>query len=566
MTNSIVPKFAQVVLGLPVDKAFDYIVPEPLQRSIQIGQRVLVLFNRRLTVAYVTALSSQSAFEKLNTVIKILDEVPVLNADMLRLAERISRYFGCSFGEAADTIVPPVLRKKTLLEGLKACEAKPKGAAAAHTLVFNASPEDQWSVIQERITDVLAREQSVIFLVPEKDSIRPALQKLEAAFKVSIVVLDKNISTKTELSKWKQIKESRASIVIGTRSAVFAPFGNLGLIIVYDEENESYKQEQAPHYHVRQAALMRADIERCSVVFMSSSPSIEIWKLAKRKDFKILNFKQSSRLHIQLIDMANYKYRGATSISSPLLNLIEDTFKKNGTTVLFIANYQREEGELPLEKRLASTVGKLFPFAKLAHYDVHSRQWPGKADIIIATRALQRQRASVRVSTMGVLNMDSDLQRFDYRASEKVFAMLAQMSRIVQDTMIIQTELMDHPVLKNIKRLGTEDFYDEELKQRKELNLPPYAHFIAVDMRHADESTARSQGQALYECFLNKASQTEMEVFDTNSTQLRQLRGKFYYTIMLKVGDLEKGLAFAKSQLGEFKKKRGTIVTLNVDP
>ena len=107
MTKNI----AQVVVGLPVEGPFDYAVPVSLQAHIQIGQRVTVKFGYRLMMGYIVGFLEKSSIEKLNVIDSVLDAVPVLSDETLRYTKEFSEYYGCSWGEAIETVLPDYLKQ-----------------------------------------------------------------------------------------------------------------------------------------------------------------------------------------------------------------------------------------------------------------------------------------------------------------------------------------------------------------------------------------------------------------------------------------------------------------------
>src|SRR3989338_7377961 len=227
--------FAHIVVGLPVEGPFDYALPQHLQEKVAVGQRVRVPFHGAQRVGFVVGLADKSAVQNLKLVLAVLEDQPSLAEAVLRLTKKMSEYCGCSWGEAIETSLPRALRKPKIVE-LSLSNVKNTAAASKpETVLFHdPSRRERWKYFQERIQETKVQEQGAI--------------------------IDKKIKPQEELQQWKMVKEGKVAFVIGTRSAVFAPVANLGLIIVFEEDNSAYKQEQSPFYHVRDVARMRAEI------------------------------------------------------------------------------------------------------------------------------------------------------------------------------------------------------------------------------------------------------------------------------------------------------------------
>ena len=117
---------------------------------------------------------------------------------------------------------------------------------------------------------------------------------------------------------WKRIELGACNVVLGPRSAVFAPVRNLGLIVMIDEDHHAYKQEQSPFYHARDVAIMRSRIEKCSVIFVSSTPSAEVWFSSEQKGLKRIFLEPDKMSEMQLIDLLNYNPKKTPLVSIPL--------------------------------------------------------------------------------------------------------------------------------------------------------------------------------------------------------------------------------------------------------
>jgi primosomal protein N' (replication factor Y) len=360
------------------------------------------------------------------------------------------------------------------------------------------------------------------------------------------------------------------------------------LIIIFDEEDGSYKEEQTPRYHVRDAAALRSELEGSRLVYVSSSPSLELWKTAKGRTMEYRYFKPQYWPRTRSIDMTNYKFRGPTSLSVPLKYTIEQTVQSRGKVVLYMnhrgldvsslsekqrADYRRgidlEAQEIqnlqPKDQRMLDQMSRLFPYADVALFNKDSQHWPEKADIVIATQAIHRFRGQYKFDVIGVLNIDADLNRFDFRSSEKAYALLTHLAQLTEKKIYIQSQLIDHPALQAFKRFNFKKFYKEELALRKEFGLPPYLHLVILVLRGVQEAEVTRYGEAVFSQLKDQKSST-IDIIEANPPELRCVRGKFRYSIMLKGKSVRPVLKYVKKILSGQKIGRGVQVGINVDP
>ena len=226
-------------------------------------------------------------------------------------------------------------------------------------------------------------------------------------------------------------------------------------------------------------------------------------------------------------------------------------------------NYLKSTGSG--SEKLESEVSRLYPQARISHYDRDSQRWPSEAQVIIVTQAVFRKEAAIKAHWVAVLQFDSALSRGDFRGSQKAFSLLIHLRRMAQEGLLVQTRMMDNECLKAAANLNFDQFYNEELKTRKDLEFPPYRHFIAVELRAKNEETVLQQSQQLFERLTENLPKT-IDVLDPQPNPIPKLRDTYRYTIMLKTESTAKALEGVKGILKNFKRKTGTIIAINVDP
>ena len=612
------PKIAQVVVGLPVEGPFDYSVSPGLAGKVAVGQRVRVLFNRRQRLGIIIGFKAKSPFKRLNPILSCLDTPVVLDEKTLAFTKDLSEYYACSWGEAIETWLPPALRTIRPLGWTPPDAGAAPGSSYSTILLHDKSPDKRWPIILEMMRKISDAGRGVIFLVPEAAMINSVVTQLEKVVSTPIVILDKRASAAKELESWLAVKEGRIRVVVGTRSAVFAPAVNLGLIIIYEEENTAYKQEQTPHYDARTLARMRAGIEHCSVLYVSSAPSAETWEQARKEKWERITCEAERVSAVQIVDMTNYNPQKTSILSFPLQNAIRDTLARQGKAILLMnrkgfttrtscqqcgftvkcercnvnltylysqkvmvcrhcnfkaalpkvcpqcnGGYLRSSGTGT--EKLESEVARLYPQARVGRFDTTSKSFPREANVVIATKAALREQGAVDAFLVGVINFDAELHHLDFRSGHHAFALLVRLRQLATQKLLVQTRMMDSYALRAVVKNDFDRFYKKELGLRKELGFPPYWHLVSIGLRGLNEDFVFEQAKELF-ARLEKARDTKIEISDPHPDVNPKLRDKYRFTILLKGRSVKSILAFVQKILKDFAKKRSTVVTINVDP
>ncbi len=627
MSAKNLPKIAQVVVGLPLDRAFDYSIGKTLRKDIAVGMRVRIKFNHRVCTGFVIGTKPSSAFKRLNPILKLLDRSPAIDANALEVTQRVSEYYGCSWGEAMEIYLPANLRRpaQECQEVFTAKSVKNKKEPEKKILLYGSMTDEQWLFIAEKIAEIVAQERSVIFLVPEaaqvekiKNQCLKAISKDGQSNLSDIVVLDKKLPPKEELAKWIDIKSGKGKIVIGTRSAVFAPTPNLGLIIIFDEANRAYKQEQMPHYHVHEVAKMRQTVEHCDLLLISKVPLVETWQCAHDEKWEIKYLGAKVTNTMQVVDMTNYSAKGASWISFPLQNVIEKFLSEKKKILIFfnrkgfstktqcnqcgyVVKCERCNTNLaymyakkalvcrhcsfstPLPKicpscnssylrstgagieKLESDLARFYPTARVSRYDKDTPSFPQNADIVVATEAVFHCQEELTCHVVAMLNFDVELNRADFRSAHRAFELLVSLRSLAKEKFVVQTRMVENYCLRCALSMDFNEFYKTELEFRREAGLPPAQNMVAIGLRGAKEQAVFEQSNELYQ-YLNGKSSKYAVVSEPHTDVLPKIRDKYRYTIMLRGRSVEKILGLTKNALGNFRRKNGVVITVNVDP
>lgn len=319
----------KIAIQAPLHHYFDYLAPAdfPLTQ-LKKGIRVLVPFGRREKVGFLMEVSETSDWPlaQLKSAIAILDEAPLLPDSIQHLLEWTSRYYHCPLGEVYANALPNALRTgKGLVNSLKKSTKKSiqvkleKKVALAidnavlqgklqlnvhqqlaidtivnslgkfQTFLLNGvTGSGKTEVYLEAIQAVLDRGEQALILVPEIGLTPQMLARFQARFSVSLVLFHSRLTDKQRLENWLLSKTGKASIIIGTRSALFTPLLRPGLIIIDEEHDSSFKQQTGLRYHARDLALVRARLENIPVVLGSATASLESVFNADQKRYQNL--------------------------------------------------------------------------------------------------------------------------------------------------------------------------------------------------------------------------------------------------------------------------------------
>src|SRR6266513_1794763 len=212
-------------------------------------------------------------------------------------------------------------------------------------LLHGVTGSGKTEIYLQAIRTALERSKSAIVLVPEISLTPQTVERFKSRFAEMheiVAVLHSHLSEGERHDEWHKIHAGRARIVVGARSAVFAPLQNLGLIVVDEEHETTYKQEEAPRYHARDVAVMRAKIEKCIILLGSATPSLESYHNATRGKYRLLNLTQrvdqGQMPLMRIVDLRQERRRekAAAILSEKLRSAIADRLEKREQTILFL--------------------------------------------------------------------------------------------------------------------------------------------------------------------------------------------------------------------------------------
>ncbi len=354
---------ARVVFNLPLDRSFDYAVPQELSDRIRPGVRVAVPFGRRQMIGFVSESAEKSEWAELKPVRRVIDPWPVISADRWDLARWLERRYACSLGEALAAMVPQGLRLKpdaaapSLAADASALEKPPaltahqarawaaiRGALAkgSSLLLHGITSSGKTELYLRGVAEVLEEGRSAICLIPEISLTPQTLERFRARFGADRVILwHSRLKARQRGIAWlAAASDQRPHVIVGPRSAVFAPVRRLGLIVIDEEHEATYKQEDVPRYHARDVAEARARLAGAAVILGSATPAIETYYRAEQGTLERVTLPE--RIHerplpqVDIVDMRGEAGGRRGVFSVPLRMRLEQALSRNDQVMLLL--------------------------------------------------------------------------------------------------------------------------------------------------------------------------------------------------------------------------------------
>lgn len=599
--NSTPDKIINVIpaTNIPPDKnqVFSYLVPDG--ESPQPGQEVLVPLRNRQVRAVVVGSTNKTPKYALKPITEVFPEKQVWTKKHLKLAEWVATYYCTSLGLVIKTMLWPRLKriKKTAASSTKISTKFPRLTADQATayqpveqalkaqknqsfLLHGVTGSGKTEIYMRAIRETLAQKKQTILLVPEISLTPQNIERFAARFGADkLAILHSKMTGGEKFTEWQKIVQGQAKIIIGPRSAIFAPVQNLGLIIIDEEHDASYKQyDQKPRYHAREVALKLAELTSSVVILGSATPSLDSYHQAKSKKHTLLELPErySGGLElpeVEIVDMRQeIKKKNYSIFSETLTETLEKVLADNKQALLFInrrgaatfvmcrdcgyvvecpncnvsltyhlqnsptsdkdlrchhCNYQTSSPTLCPEcdsqfikyfgtgtQKVETELRKSFPTAKIARADrdtmgdknSHQKIFhdfsAGKYDFLIGTQMITKGWDLPNVDLVGIITADVLFNFPDFRSNERAFQLITQVAGRTgrgqkRGQVILQTYNPKNAIIKAAAKHDYHKFYQAEIKERQDLNYPPYSQLVKIICQHRQENKVIEQVTAL---------------------------------------------------------------------
>ena len=514
-------------------------------------------------------------------------------------------------------------------------------------LVHGVTASGKTEIYIRLIEEYLAKGKQVLYLLPEIGLTTQVIQRLQKIFGTKIGVYHSKFNDNERAEIWQKVLIGDYQVVLGARSAVFLPFNNLGLVVVDEEHENSFKQfDPAPRYHARDSAVFLASLFKAKVVLGSATPSFESYYNAKIGKYGFITLSERyggvQLPDIQVVSIPDETKRKTmqSHFTSILLSEIKGALSRKEQIILFqnrrgyapvllcatcgytpkcincevSLTYHKSSGKLhchycgyrqdtvPLCPACGSTkiehkgfgtekvedeLSLIFPEARIARMDVDATRTKygfqqlisdfedKKIDILVGTQMVAKGLDFANVSTIGILNADSMLNFPDFRAFERSYQLLAQVSgragrRDIRGKVLVQAHDIHHRVLQQVIDNDYEGLFQTELIERRNYKYPPLYRLISLCIKHKDP--VKLNQIAEYVAALLR-QQFGGRVLGPEAPFVNRIRNYYLQDILLKVE--KEGLSAQKVKIAlqqilqSFEQEvlsKGCIIQVDVDP
>lgn len=460
----------------------------------------------------------------------------------------------------------------------------------------------------QTIAQTLQNNKSALMLVPEIALTPQMVNHFKGRFGEEVAVLHSGLSVGEKYDEWRKIERGEARVVVGARSSIFAPVKNIGVIIIDEEHEATYKQDENPRYHARDVAIWRANYHNCPVILGSATPSLESRARAQKKVYTLLELptrvNQKDLPEVEVVDMREeLKNANRSSFSILLQEKIQDRIAKKEQIVLLLnrrgyssfvmcrdcgfvlpcpncdisltlhmdtktmkCHYCGHEENIPHTcpscrgskiryygtgtQKIEEELRAVLPEAKVIRMDVDTTRKKGahekllasfgngEADILLGTQMIAKGLDFPNITLVGVLNADTGLGLPDFRASERTFQLLTQVSgragrAELTGEVIVQTFNPEHYAIQLAKEHDYDTFYKQEMLLRHRGNYPPYFYTILITTSHEEEIKAAKKMHQIVQQ-IKPQLQPETIILGPTPKAVARMNNRYYYQTIIK--------------------------------
>ena len=509
-------RFVEVAFKLPLAQTFTYHISVENVAKVEAGMRVKAPFNHTSQTGFVVSVHSNPPEVPTLAVEKILDMQPVLSRLQIAMGQWMASFYEAAPGECYAKMVPgsgkvtdlkqenPVVPERVLplnqaqkqiyediVRGLDKPTQPPVTSDPGYHLIHGVTGSGKTEIYIHLILAALGHQRGALLLVPEIALTVQLVRRLESVFGSELVLLHSGLTRKQRFLGYNALLSGHRRVAVGTRSAVFAPVANPGIIILDEEHDPSYKEHSSPRYHARQVAHYRSLTEGALLVLGSATPGIETCYAAQSgPGFSYYSLKERARgAALPTVDVV--RTTPDTILSGELLQAIEENLNRREQTILLLnrrgyfpylycrtcaravscphcsvtlhfhgsgvlmchyCGFQSRFAESCPEcqgrlsrmgtgtQRVEDIIARTYPEARLERLDADAamargaveesigRFLSGEIDILLGTQMIAKGLDAPGVTLVGVLQADHGLSLPDFRAGERTFALLTQVA------------------------------------------------------------------------------------------------------------------------------------------
>lgn len=509
-------------------------------------------------------------------------------------------------------------------------------------LLHGVTGSGKTEVYLQAIAQCLERGQEAIVLVPEISLTPQTTERFRGRFGDQVSVLHSHLSDGERFDEWFKVSEGKVKIVVGARSAIFAPFKNLGLIVVDEEHETSYKQtEMAPRYHARDIAVVRGHRENITVLLGSATPSLESFQntvngkyvrsvLAQRVDDREMPT-------MEVVDMvAEAEKQGQPQIlSERLKGCVFEALENQEQVILFLNRrgyathmqclkcgfvaecddcsvkytYHRHKEQLVCHfcgmalhahvkcpecgdenirygglgtEKVEAVVKAVFKGARVQRMDSDTMTRKdsyretltafraGAIDILVGTQMIAKGLDFPNVTLVGIIFADLSLNLPDFRAGERTFQLLVQVAGragrgMLPGRVVVQTYTPYHPAIQAALRQDFNEFFNDEIIDRKGADFPPLSHMVLIGFRGKDEGLTERTATELHD-HIGRYMPADTELIPPLPSPIARKRGFYHFFMLINTQRIVQVSRRLKRAMRDFNEPREVRITIDVDP
>ena len=514
-------------------------------------------------------------------------------------------------------------------------------------LLYGETSSGKTQIYIRLIEQMLLLEKQTLYLLPEIALTTQVIERLREYFGNKVGIYHSKFNDSERAEVWQKVLKGEYKMVLGARSSIFLPFQNLGLIIVDEEHESSYKQyDPAPRYHARDTAIYLAHLHKAKIVLGSATPSLESFYNSKTKKYGFVTLRgrfggvQSPQIEVVSIAEETKRKTMQSHFTSVLMKEITQALAKKEQVILFqnrrgytplllcttcgytpkcincdvsltfhkssaklhchYCGYKQEVlnacpacGSVKIEQKgfgtekIEDELQLLFENARIARMDLDSTRSrnsfqvllndfeEGRIDILVGTQMVAKGLDFGNVTTIGIISADSMLNYPDFRAFEKSFQMLSQVSgragrRAKQGKVIIQAYDTSHRIISQVVRNDYEEMFDTEILERRNFHYPPLYRLIQLDVKHKDFSKLVAIAASLAGIL---RSQFADRILGPEAPLIGRIRNYYIQTILIKIEKEGVSVQKIKDALSDIlttfdadPANKGVYVQTDVDP
>lgn len=569
--------FVHLVFDLPLDGPFDYEAPDLPEGESYVGRRAKVSFHGRTLIGYIIGSSNATAIARVKPILKCQDPKAIFDQKDIDLLKEWALRDGISLGEALSSYLNDV--KKRDLPPIYPRKNKKR-------VVHDIVGDDEMTVIEGILSHYQPQRDKILIVAPDMQTVYRYTKKFA----------------------------TMPHIKVATRSSLHISRQAAAMIMLY-EEDALYQQEQTPKYNARELAMLCAKHYEIDMHMVSVAPSLEMYERCQRNEWQRIVYHQKPfDRKPMIIDMGNYSQKGL--ISPAALSICQRALLA-GQRVVIVCNrlghyaqtscdkcqhivhcprceaamiLNRASGQLhcrycsqvlSLEKLICGQCGgkvfkskgvgvlqllnqmkKLFaPHSVDVFSHEKANQGFPSTDIVLTTSAIWNSISTKAFGVLLFLDVDRDINRAQVQAVFKVWRSIIQ-ARFISQWVLVQTRQVDLPMLKSLAQDARDDFYQSELKIRRDLMVSPFGHWIKISIRSKDEGKAKEAADLLHEQMTVEIKTTLTPI---EKDAVSKKRDQFYFYFLVQSQELFLTMPLVRRMIHGHRWGQ-VIITTQVDP